>query len=454
MGIFQKTKSTQLEKVARQCIPGGVMSNFKKDENYHPTYIASGKGARLYDLDGNEYIDYDLSYGPSLLGHSNQPLIDAVEKQMRKLYCAPSNELTVEAARKVQQHVPSAELVRFACSGTEANLNALRVARAYTGKNMFVRFAGQYHGSGDGIIGGIVLDPENPIVQQGETEEDIFTQMTNTLGREKTAFSNCYMIEWNDLSALKNLFEKYAHDIAAVIMEPVMTNWFGCLPEPGYLEGVRRLCEEFEVVLIFDEVLTGFRIGLGGAQAHFGITPDMTTLAKALGGGFPVSAFCGKKEIMDVITRTDVMAGGTYNGHPLAMAAVIATLEQLEKNGGEVYERIEKLGLKIKEGFEEIARSHKQDILIQGYPGAWNFTMTSRNKIKNNAEGLGGGLAKAARFSTLLQQHGVMSVVRLFTSTAHTEKDVSDALDRADSAMKAFSAEEKEKTKKSPLTLI
>ncbi|MBW2367400.1 MAG: aspartate aminotransferase family protein [Deltaproteobacteria bacterium] len=453
MEIYKKTKSAQLEKLARQVIPGGVMSNFKKDENYHPTYMKYGKGSRIYDVDGNEYIDYDLSYGPSFLGHSNEHLIQSIEKQARQLYCAPVNDLAVEAARKVCEHVPSAEMLRFACSGTEANLFAIRVARGYTGRNMTVRFHGHYHGGGDSIVGGIVTDPENPVVVPGEREDDFWTQMTNSAGGEKYAKGNCYMIDWNDLPALEKLLTRYGHDIAAVIMEPVMTNWFGCVPEPGYLEGVRKLCTEYGVVLIFDEVLTGFRMGLGGAQGHFGVMPDMTTLAKCLGGGLPVSAFCGKREIMDVVTRTDVTCGGTYNGHPLAMAGVIATIEELEKNDGAVYRHVEKLGNMVKEGMETIAKDHDQELLIQGFPAAWDFTFTPQKKIINNQVGEWAGILKAFSYSTLLQQRGVIAVVRLFTSTAHTEKDVQDTLDRADDAMKAYVKQEEE-GKRTDYTLL
>ena len=174
MGNDRKKKSDQLFEEARQVIPGGVMSNFRKSEGQKPIYMSHGKGARIWDVDGKEYIDYDLSYGPAFLGNDNKHLRESIEKQASRLYCAPSNDLMIKAAEKVCQHVPSAELVRFACSGTEANLNALRVARGYTGRNMVVRFAGHYHGGADSIIGGIVTEPENPVAVHGEREDDIF----------------------------------------------------------------------------------------------------------------------------------------------------------------------------------------------------------------------------------------------------------------------------------------
>jgi glutamate-1-semialdehyde 2,1-aminomutase len=436
MEPYRTPKSDQIGETARETIPASLMSNFRRYEDFHPIYMAHGKGARLYDVDGNEYIDYSLSYGPAILGHSNEHLRQAIIDQAQRLYTSEVSELQVEAARKVSSHLVSAELVRFACSGTDATYNALRAARAYTERNMIVRFNGHYHGGLDQFMGGIVTTPENPIPIAGELEEDIYSQMANTAGRAAHAFSDSYMIEWNDLAALERLFSAHGSDIAAVIMEPVMVNCSGCVPEPGYLESVRELCTRNKTVLIFDEVLTGFRIGLGGAQGHFGVVPDMTTLGKALGGGFPVSAFCGKREIMETIASTEVVAGGTYNGHPLAMAAVTANIEELEKDDGAVYRRIEEMGLMLKEGLDAITRKYEQNLLLQGFPGSWTFTSSAKEKIINHRESLGPGIALAGIFAALLKQRGVLTSFRFCTSAAHTERDVEDALERADDAMK------------------
>ncbi|MBW2367903.1 MAG: aspartate aminotransferase family protein [Deltaproteobacteria bacterium] len=437
MEIYKTSKSDELMKVAKEVIPGAAMSNFRKDTDYHPIYMTHGKDARLYDVDGNEYIDYSLSYGPAILGHSNAHLISAIEKQARRLYSADVSTLEITAAQKVAKHLASAELVRFACSGTDANYNALRAARAYTGKNMFVRCNGHYHGGLDNLLGGIVTDPENPVAQHGELAEDIFSIMVNTDGRSKAALSECYIIEYNDLPALEKLFSKFGDDIAALLMEPTMVNANGCMPEPGYLQGVRELCTKHNVVLIFDEVLTAWRIGLNGAQGYFGVTPDMTTMAKALGGGLPVSSFVGKREIMDVITSTETMAGGTYNGHPLAMAAVIANIEELEKNEGEVYHRIHKMGMALKEGLDELARKHDIPLLLQGFPGAWTTVITRKEKIINHADSVeNADLFSALQFGGLLKKRGVLTNFRFCTSAVHTEKDIADTLERAEDAMK------------------
>jgi len=439
MKTYNTHISNQMEEVARQVIPGGVMSNYRKEEDYHPTYFSRGNGSKIYDVDDNEYIDYSLGMGPNILGHSNAHLRKSLENQIQRLHTMEYSDKMHKAAEKIVAHVPSAEKVRFACSGTEANYNALRTARAYTGRNMYVRFQGHYHGCLDNLIGGIVSDPENPVPIAGAIEGDIFSEMSNTAGRAQHAFKDGFMIGWNDLPALENLFAKFGDDIAAVIMEPVMTNFFGCLPEPGYLEGMRALCTKYGVVLIFDEVLTGFRMGLKGAQGYFDITPDMTTLAKAIGNGFPVSAFCGKKEIMDVITRCEMIAAGTYNGHPIAMAAVIATIEELEKDDGAAVKHIEKLGGLLRDGLGKIAREQEQNLLIQGFPGALVYNFSSKKKIISYKDGLDPGFFKAIEFGGLMKKRGVLCPFRFCTSTAHTVKDVEDTLDRAEDAMKALS---------------
>jgi glutamate-1-semialdehyde 2,1-aminomutase len=347
---YDTPKSDEMAEFGRKLIPAASMSNWRRAVDYHPVYMSHGVGARVFDVDGNEYIDYSLSYGPAVLGHSNEHMQEALIRQVKRLHTSNVNDLEVAAAQKVADHIASAELVRFACTGTEANRGALRVARGYTGRDKYVRFNGHYHGGIDHMMGGLVTDPQNPVPVQGELENDQYSQFANTLGRFSGSFNQCYMIEWNDLPALEQLFERHGEDIAALIMEPVMINNYGCVPEPGYLEGVRELCTKYGVVLIFDEVLTGFRIDLKGAQGYFGVTPDMTTMAKALGAGFPVSSTSGKREIMDMLTRADTIQGGTYNGHPMAMAAVIAAIEEYEKDDGAAYHHIEKLGNKLKAG--------------------------------------------------------------------------------------------------------
>jgi glutamate-1-semialdehyde 2,1-aminomutase len=441
MKAYTTPKSDQMAKRGRQVIPAASMSNWRRTVDYHPIYMSHGKGARLYDVDGNEYIDYSLSYGPAVLGHDNEHVREALKKQLERLFTPNVNDLEVAAAQLVSRHIQSAELVRFACTGTEANRGALRVARAHTGRDKYVRFNGHYHGGLDHMMGGIVQDPENPVPAPGEQPDDLYSQFANTKGRFKGAFDACYMLEWNDLPALEALLSRHGNEIAAVIMEPVMVNNYGCTPEPGYLEGARELCTRYEVVLIFDEVLTGFRIGLKGAQGHFGVTPDLTTLAKALGAGFPVSSTSGRREVMDALTRADAIQGGTYNGHPLAMAAVIAAIEEYERQDGEVFRHIEHVGNMLKDGLEQIAAEHEQPLRLQGFPGAWTFCFHSKGGIRNQAEGRGADFGKMGRFAELLKERGVITSMRFCTSAAHTEKDVGDTLDRANEVMRILKEE-------------
>ncbi len=440
MEPYQTPKSDAMADSGRKVIPGAMMSNFRREAGYHPIYISHGNGARLYDIDENEYIDYSLSYGPAILGHSNKHLRETIKREADRLYTPNTNDLEVKAAQKVSQHISSADLVRFACSGTEANRGALRVARAYTGREKYVRFNGHYHGGLDHLMGGIVPNPDNPIPVEGELEGDYYSTMAMTAGRYQGSFKQVFMIEYNDLPALEKLFTRHSDNIAAVILEPTMVNNFGCTPEPGYLEGLRQLCTQYGVVLIFDEVLTGFRIDLKGAQGFFGIKPDMTTLGKALGAGFPVSAFNGKREIMDGLTRTDVVQGGTYNGHPMAMAAVIATIEELEKDDGAAFIHIHKMGMMLKEGIDSLVQQYDESLLLQGFPGAWTFSFTPKSKIINQADGYGADFERTGWFSKLLKERGVLTSARFCTSAAHTVKDVEDTLERVEDAFKTMKA--------------
>jgi glutamate-1-semialdehyde 2,1-aminomutase len=442
MGANQLKKSRAMAEIGRKVIPAATMSNWRRVVDYQPIYLMHGKGGRAYDVDGNEYIDFAIGYGPAVLGYSNEHLREALHREIDRFYAPNVNDLEVRAAQLITEVIPSAELVRFACSGTEAVRGALRVARAHAGRDKYVRFNGHYHGGLDHIMGGIVLDPENPIPVQGERENDRYAKYANTKGRYSKAFQECYLIEWNDLPALERLLHAHGEDIAAVIMEPVMTNNFGCFPEPGYLEAVRGLCDEFGIVLIFYEVLTGFRIGLNGAQGYFGVTPDLTTLSKALGGGFPVSSVCGKREVMDTLTRADAILGGTFNGHPLAMAAVIAAIEEYGKEDGAVFRRIEELGARLRKGLQEIAREHDQNLLLQGYPGALYIIFTDRDKIRNHTEGCeAADIGKAARFGELLKERGVITARRFLLSAAHTEEDIEETLDRANDSMRRLKEE-------------
>jgi glutamate-1-semialdehyde 2,1-aminomutase len=429
---------------ACELIPGGMQTNFRRLKDYIPLYIDHGLGARLYDLDGKEYIDFLQAFGPAILGYSNQVLKDKLKDQIDRLFIGESNTLEAQAAQLIVDHVPCAEKVRFTCSGSEAASNAFRLARAYTARNMLVRFNGHYHGSLDSNFGGVAIDPNNPIPDSSieYRDDDIFSQIFSTKGRAAHALNDCYVIEWNDEQALAKLLETHGDQIAAVCMEPINFNSNGCVPRDGYLEAVRNLCDSHGVLLIFDEVITGFRVGLGGAQTYYNVIPDLAILGKALGGGMPVSAFCGKQKIMDLITETEVVVAGTFNGHPLSMAALIATIGELTKDNCEAYSRMERLGLRLAEGVRRCFKKYGLHFILQGAPTCWSLGLSKEGVIHSHDDAIrqGDGFEQVWHFANLLKEQHVISGGRFMLSAAHTEADIEDTLIRCDRACQEFSA--------------
>ena len=309
---------------AQEVIAGGVNSGARGPQAGWvpgPPVVVRGEGARLWDVDGNEYLDYLLALGPMIHGHAHPEITAAVTKathEIGTMFALPY-ELEAQAARKIVDAVPSVELIRFGNSGTEVVLHATRLARAYTGRNVVVRFEGQYHGWADQLEWSHHPDlaaagpPERPIAVAG------------TPGIPAVIGQTLAVLPWNDRDAVERLVEERGHEIAAILTEPIMGNTGVIPPQPGYLEFLREITAANGIVLIFDEVITGFRVALGGAQALYGVTPDLTTMAKALGGGFPVAALGGKREIMDLVSDGAVLHAGTYNANTIAVAATSAT---------------------------------------------------------------------------------------------------------------------------------
>jgi glutamate-1-semialdehyde 2,1-aminomutase len=388
---------------AQRTLATGVPTAIRAGQLPMPLCFAHGEGAYLTDVDGNRYVDLALAYGPMLLGHSPQPVVDAVHKQLDELIGhGGTSRVEAELAEAVCRTVPSAELAVFSSTGSEAAAAAVRIARAATGRLRVVKFLGHYHGWLDGLHVGT---PGHPDAGPG------------TAGQDPAAAAAVTVCRWNDIAALRACL---SDDVAAVIMEPVHVN-AGCLvPEPGYLEAVRELTAERGIVLIFDEVITGFRLALGGAQERFGVTPDLTVLGKAMGGGLPISAVCGRRDVMDVVASGTMHHIGTFNMNPLCAAAALAAVTTMETERGSLYPQLERTGA-------ELAGAIRAAASETGYPlavnqiGAAAYGFVSSTPVRRYEDALGADGDAYRRFVELLAAAGVYAPARglLYVSSAH-----------------------------------
>jgi glutamate-1-semialdehyde 2,1-aminomutase len=401
----------------------GVSSSFHKApiEEY-PICIESGKGSKVYDIDGNEYIDYVAGFGPMILGYSPDAVNQAVITQVGKgsQFSAPTYNLC-KLAKKLTEIIPSAELVSFQSTGTEANMHAFRVARAYTGKDKIVKFEGQYHGWSDEQK---ITIGASSVAQLGPRNRP--WKLLGSAGQKESSGDDLIIMPWNDIDLLKELFERQGHEIAAVITEPYMCDEGPILPKEGYLQELRELTAKHNILLIFDEVITGFRLALGGAQEYFGVTPDLSVFGKAVTAGYSLSAICGKKEIMDF----GVHPSGTFNANPIAVAAALATIEELEKDG--VYERFEVLGNMLVEGIRALGKKHGVKLyaaanrsICQLQMGMERPAESFRDYLQNvDSEKYNRIFLKATKYGVRL----TYSRGRIYLSTAHTEEDIEKTL--------------------------
>jgi glutamate-1-semialdehyde 2,1-aminomutase len=409
-------RSRKLFRRASAVIPGGVNSPVRafKAVGGNPLFIERAKGSKIYDADGNSYIDYVLSWGPMILGHAHPGVVKALRKAVGAgtSYGAPT-ALEVELAELVLRAYPSMDKVRMVNSGTEATMSAIRVARGYTGRDKIIKFEGCYHGHADGLL-----------VKAGSGAMTF--GVPDSPGVPKSYAKNTLTLPYNDPGALKKTIEKDGASIACVILEPVVGN-IGCvLPKPGFLETVREMTEKFGIVLIFDEVMTGFRVSFGGAQARYGIRPDMTCLGKVIGGGLPVGAYGGKNEIMAMVSpEGPVYQAGTLSGNPLAMTAGIETLKELAKKG--VYREIEKKTAMLEKGLSGCAK--RAGIRSRFYrAGSMFCTYFTDREVFDYTTAKSADTVKFARFFAGMLRRGVNIAPSQFEagfmSLAHTDKDI------------------------------
>lgn len=425
-------KSKSLLDRAQKCLAGGVSSEFRKHNYPHALLYSHAKGTRIYDVDGNEYLDFSLSQGPMIVGHSNEHVLNqVVAYSAQGQLFAGQHLLEVELAEKLQKHIPSAELMRFCLDGSEAVQTAFRLARAKTGRKKFLRFEGHYHGWLDNVAWGLTTPS---LAEMGEREfPNVFPWSDGLPVESKNEF---IILPWNDLALVTKVVEENFNDLAAVIMEPVMCNNGCILPEEGYLQGLRNLCNQYGITLIFDEVITGFRTALGGAQQYFNVVPDLSIFAKAMGSGYPISAIVGKKDWMELIVSGKVIHAGTMNSSNPTIAAAMATISLLENHG--VYDEIYRLGNKLMNGLRKINAAHQQNLLVQGLGPMFHTGFTSLDRVKEYRDVLAYDKAKLQTFIAALHDEGIRVIGRglWYISTAHTEEDVDRALEVVDKVLK------------------
>ena len=426
----QYARSEELLREASRFLAGGVSSNFRLTPISPPLFFERASGAYLYDVDGNAYVDYVLGMGPVLLGHAPAEVTEAVAATLAdgQLY-AGQYPLEAALARLVCELVPGAELVRFGLSGSEMVQLGLRLARAATGRSRVVKFEGHYHGWFDTIL-----------VSVAPPLDALDAPHLPSRGQSEAASSDVVVLPWNDLEAVDRHLAAHGAETAAVIMEPILCNTCVVLPAPGYIEGVRQLCDEHGVVLIFDEVITGFRVAPGGAQELLGVTPDLAVYAKAIGGGFPVAALAGRRHLMELVGDGRVLHGGTYNTNLVSTAAAHAVLETLNRDAATLYPAMEARGARLLEGLRDLAAARGVPLHVQGLPSVFNTCFVDTDEITDYRSYSSHDAPRQQAFLRALQAGGVRVTARgtWFLSAVHGDTEIDRTLEAAEASLAAI----------------
>lgn len=421
--MYSKSKKQYQE--SKKYLAGGVSSHFRMI--YHPVPLTykSAKGSKLTDIDNNVYIDYALAAGPIVLGHAPSIILKAVKKSLSKgqLYYG-QHETEIKLAKKITEIIPSAERVRFASTGSEAVHAAIRLSRGYTQKKIILKFHGQYHGWFDNQMVGI-----NPLNKNNTIFNSYGTNM-ESMGQIPSSAEDVISIPWNDIDIFKKTILKYKKDLAAVIMEPIMCNTCVILPKEKYLEEIRKICTQHKIILIFDEVITGFRIKLGGAQEYLGITPDLSIFAKGIASGFSLSCLVGKRKIMDFLSINKVIHGGTYNSSVINTVAALKTIEIIEKNKSNFYKKLNDIRKKLTDEFYIIAKKNNVHINIQGVGSIFHISFTKKIILNNHEDYTQTDLKMSQRFIRKMQDNYIRITGRgtWFISYAHTKTDIKNTI--------------------------
>jgi len=422
---FEGTKRAMAE--GAKYIPGGASSDYRLGDG--ALVLERGEGALLFDVDGNRLVDYFCGAGPIILGHNPPELVEIMTRQLaRGVILGGETADEYEAARLLIDLVPCAEMVRFANTGSEAVALAWRIARGATGRDVIVKFEGHYHGWFDSAFVGLPLRT-GPGGMSGSGR-------LGTAGQDPAAIEHTEVLPWNNLQAVEDRLSR--GDVAAVITEPL---WRGYIaPAPGYLAGLREICTRHGVVLIFDEIVSGFRVGPGGGQELFGVTPDLATFAKALANGFPIGAVAGKRELMSQIGGGPVVHPGTYNGNALVTAAARGTLSILAQ--GDAYETIERAGGRLISGFGSLLREQGVRGNVQGVPGSFNVHLGSDQPVANFADTSALDAGATARLVMALQVRGIRAISggHFYTNAAHTDELVDETLNAFEDALAEVAA--------------